>query len=72
MTQDQIEILREAIASRSVEYEDIVASLGHALQECMQAVDYEDWSHAQNQAQYVADVLKTLARSGTEGRSSHD
>lgn len=62
MTEAQIEILRNAIASRTVEYVDIIASLNHACQEMAQAIDYEDYGHAYNQASYIADVLKTLAR----------
>lgn len=62
MTEAQAEILREAIASRSIEWVDIEASLGHAAQELMQAIDYQDWEHGYLQAAYIADVLKTLAR----------
>ena len=62
MTTAQCEILREAIASKSVEYVDIVASMAHAAQELMQAIDFEDWNHASLQAAYLADVLKTMER----------
>lgn len=62
MTDAQCEILREAIASKSVEYVDIEASMQHASVELQQALDYQDWSVVYRNAAFIADVAKTLAR----------
>jgi len=62
MTTAQLETLREAIAMKDMSVEDMRLSCAYALQEAMQAVDYGDDKFAQERAQYVADVLKLLAR----------
>lgn len=62
MTQAQLEHLREAIACRDIEHGDLVASMQHAAQTLMQALDYEDWNAAHDNAAFIADVLRTLAR----------
>lgn len=57
------EALREAIAMKLMSRGDAVLSCAHALEEAMQAVDYgedSDLRWAQERAQYVADVLKSL------------
>lgn len=62
MTTLQREHLREAIACKSVSYEDLVQSIHHSLETAMQAADYGDWRPCYEAAQYVADVAKMLAR----------
>ena len=62
MTSAQIEVLREAIACRDVDFDDMIQAVAYSLQEAMQAVDYKDFTAAYNAAALAADVLKTLAR----------
>ena len=62
MTTAQIEQLREAISKREVPFDEMVASIGAALVDAMQAVDYRDWRFAYDRAQFAADVLKGMAR----------
>ena len=64
MTADdtRYEALREAIATKTVSYEDMRDNVKYALLEALQALDYGDWRYVEERALFAADVAKGLAR----------